>query len=225
VWDIVKDFLIYNLGFLQSFFDRIDQILAFWTFLTIGLVTGGFLIVTMVIGELSELFEDIFGGDHDIIDHDIDHDVPHEIGHHDAEHDGMAEMYTPSMFSFRIILAFLSGFGIAGAIAIHLDQGILLSSLYGVGTGFAMGFLNYLFVLFLAAGQASFNVSETDFVGREARVIVSIPADGLGQVQIDTGMGTMTKLSRSSEGVVIPENSIVRVERIVGQTVLVKRTV
>ena len=87
-----------------------------------------------------------------------------------------------------------------------------------------MGFLNYVFVLFLSAGQASFNVNENDFIGKEGRVIVDIPAEGLGQIQIDTGMGTITKLSSSIENIAIPENSMVRVERIVGQTVLVKRT-
>ena len=224
MWDLLRDFLVFNFSWLQGIFDRIDQILAFWTFLTIGLVTGGFLVVTMAIGEVSELFEDFFGGDHDFgVDHDVSHDG-HDGGHDTHDSHDTGEMNVPSVFSFRIVLAFLSGFGIAGAIAIHLDQGILLSGFYGVVTGFGMGILNYLFVCFLAAGQASFNVSETDFVGKEGRVIVDIPAEGLGQIQIDTGMGTITKLSSSIENVYIPENSMVRVEKIVGQTVLVRRT-
>src|SRR3990167_7102582 len=152
MWELVKQFLVYNFGFLAGIFERIDQILAFWTFLAIGFVCGGFLIATMVLGELSELFEDVFSGDHDIsADHDIDHDVGHD-NDGDAGHDGLADMHAPSMFSFRIILAFFAGFGIAGAIAIHFDQSILMSSLYGIGTGFVMGILNYFFVLFLAAG-------------------------------------------------------------------------
>lgn len=222
MWELIRQFLVYNFGFLGSIFERIDQILAFWTFLAIGLVTGGFLVATMIVGEVSELFGDLFDGDHDV---SIDHDVDNDAGHSGYDsHDIETDMQTPSFFSFRIILAFLSGFGIAGAIAIHLDQSIFVSSLYGIASGFVMGFLNYLFVLFLSAGQASFNVNENDFIGKEGRVIVGIPAEGLGQIQIDTGMGTITKLSSSIENIAIPENSMVRVERIVGQTVLVKRT-
>ena len=56
MWELVKQFLVYNFGFLAGIFERIDQILAFWTFLAIGFVCGGVLIATMVFGGLSELF-------------------------------------------------------------------------------------------------------------------------------------------------------------------------
>ena len=106
--ELLKEFLVYNFGFLGSIFDRIDQILAFWTFLAIGLVTGGFLVATMVMGELSELFEDFFGGEHDFAGgHDGDNDLGHDGGHDTHDSYGAGEMHVPSVFSFRIILAFL----------------------------------------------------------------------------------------------------------------------
>ena len=233
MWELIRQFSVFNFPFLQGIFDRIDQILTFWVFLTIGLLSGGFLLLTMLLGEVSEIFSDLFGHSDLAMDHDVshdisgaDHDTGHEVGHdHEASHDSSntAGISTPSVFSFRIILSFLCGFGVIGAIAAHLGNSAVISSLYGLGTGMVMAALSYMFVLFLASQQASVNITAEDFVGKQARVIVSIPADGLGQVQIDTGVGSITKLSRSTDHLPISENSMVRIESISGQTALVTK--
>ena len=223
--DILRDFLVYNISFLQGIFDRIDQILAFWTFLAIGLVCGGFVIATFVLGEVSDFFGDLFGhdgdfslGDHGGFDHDLLADSGHDIGHSDVGHGDM-----PSILSFRIILIFFAGFGIAGAISMQLGNGIIASSGYGVLIGFVMGLILYGFMLFLATSQGSVNITDNDIIGQDARVIVRIPADGgLGQIQLETICGTLTKLSRSVDNRPIPENSLVKVQSIVGQVAVVR---
>ncbi len=229
MWLIVKEWFQYTFGSLFSyfsgFFEYLDKVMVFWTFLAIGLVSGGFLILTMVLGEVSEIFSDIFGGDHDF-DHGVDHDTgvdgDQDVADHDFDHTGSdaAGISSPSFLSFRILLSFFSGFGVTGAIATYLKEPVIMSSIYGLGVGAIMMILTYLFVLFLSSQQASVNISTAELVGKEGYVTVDIPANGFGQVMINTEVGSISKLASSTDGP-IPEKSFVRVNKILSDILLV----
>ncbi|QQG45627.1 MAG: hypothetical protein HYW89_01765 [Candidatus Sungiibacteriota bacterium] len=229
MWFIVKEWLTYTFGNLFGFMEYLDKVFVFWTFLAIAIASGGLLLATFIIGEVSELLGDIFGGagdtDHDLghgADTDVgaDHDVDHDFGHLDSD---MAGLSSPSFLSFRILLAFFAGFGVTGAIATHYKEAVIVSSLYGLAVGTVLMILMYLFVALLASQQASFNVSEKDFIGKEGYVTVEVPIGGLGQVLLDTGAGSITKLCRAINDELIPERSVVKIERTLGGVVLVSR--
>jgi len=209
----------------MGWLEYLDRQLVFWTFMAIGLTSGGFLLVTMLLGEISEVFGDLFGGDHDFDGHDLSGDADHgDI--HDAGHDvhvgDIAGLATPSAFSFKFILAFASGFGTTGAITTFSGYNVLASSGFGVLAGFVMAGLTYGFVMFLASQQASLNISSNDFIGRNGTVIVDIPENGLGQILLEIGGSSLSKLAQAADGKKIPERSNVEVISTIGQVVLVK---
>lgn len=209
----------------MGWLEFLDRQLVFWTFMAIGLTSGGFLLFTMLLGEISEVFGDLFGGDHDFDGHDLSGDVDHG-DMHDAGHDGhmgdVSGLATPSAFSFKFILAFASGFGTTGAITTFSGYNVLASSGFGVLAGFVMAALTYGFVMFLASQQASLNISSDDFVGREGIVIVDIPENGLGQVLLEVGGSSLSKLAQSTDSKKIPERSSVEITGTIGQVVLVR---
>jgi membrane protein implicated in regulation of membrane protease activity len=83
--------------------------------------------------------------------------------------------------------------------------------------------LIYLFVSFLHAQEASSDVHISDLVGTTGQVSVTIPRGGLGQVRCSLGESVVEKIARSQDGEPIPVNTLVKVEAVVGETVLVRR--
>jgi hypothetical protein len=56
-----------------------------------------------------------------------------------------------------------------------------------------------------------------------AQVSVAIPKGGLGQIRCTLGESGIEKIARSVDGAEIPANTLVKVEAIVGETVVVRR--
>ena len=172
---------------------------AFAVFL--GLAAIGFLIliISFVVGEIFDL-GDWFG------DHDVD------------MHGG-----APGFFSGRILSVFVTAFGGFGAIGIHLGYGIGVSTAMGVASGVVFGTILYFFVRVLHGQQSSSDVHVSDLTGRTAEVSVAIPKGGLGQIRCALGESVVEKIARSRDGEEIPGNAVVKIEEIVGDTVLVRR--
>lgn len=209
----------------MGWLEYLDRQLVFWTFMAIGLTSGGFLLFTMLLGEISEVFGDLFGGDHDFDGHDVSGNTDHgglHVAGHDVHSGDISGLVTPSFFSFKFVLAFASGFGTTGAIATFKGYDVMTSSGFGILDGFVMAALTYGFVMFLASQQASLNISSNDFVGKDGIVIVDIPENGLGQILVEVGGSSLSKLAQSVDGKIIPERSRVVVTGNVGQVVLVR---
>jgi hypothetical protein len=79
-----------------------------------------------------------------------------------------------------------------------------------------------MFARFLFSQQASSDVVAADVVGQTARVVVAIPAGGVGQVRFRVGEELIDKIARTRDGVAIPEHASVRIEEMVGEVVIVK---
>jgi membrane protein implicated in regulation of membrane protease activity len=175
---------------------------AFVTFLAIAAFGFAFLIASSILGDLFE---------HGDFSHDMD-------GH---DTDGHAA--GPSILSSRILSVFVTAFGSFGAIGIHLGYGVGVSTTMGFGGGVLFGGVIYAFASFLYSQQASSHVRTGDLVGNTAQVSVAIPQDGMGQVRCTLGDTVVEKVARAVNHKEIPVNTLVRINAIVGEIVLVER--
>jgi membrane protein implicated in regulation of membrane protease activity len=171
---------------------------AFIVFLAIAGVGFVFLLISLFFGELFDHF-----------DVGLDHDLSHG---------------GPGFFSTRVISVFVTAFGGFGAIATHYG----LSPLPASGVGFASGVLFasviYAFARFLYNQQASSDVRSQDLVGVIGRVVITIPAGGVGQVRCRMGEELVDKIARAKDADPIPENTSIRIEEVLGETVIVRRS-
>ena len=166
---------------------------AFSVFLAITAAGFIFLMVSAAFGEVFEHF-DAFG-----------------------DHDG------PGFFSTRVLAVFVTAFGAAGAVATYYGLGPVPASLVGLATGFVFGGAIGTLGRILYRQQASSDVRSHDLVGQVARVIVAIPAGGVGQVRCRIGEELVDKIARTRNGEPVIENASVQVEEVLGETVIVKR--
>jgi membrane protein implicated in regulation of membrane protease activity len=118
---------------------------------------------------------------------------------------------------------FVTAFGGVGAIATHYGLSPLPASFLGFASGLVLSFLVLTFARFLYKQQASSDVRVADLVGQNARVVVAIPAGGVGQVRCRIGEELVDKIARSRDGAQVSENAAVRVEEVLGETVIVTR--
>jgi membrane protein implicated in regulation of membrane protease activity len=178
--------------------ELLTQVSAFTVFLAIAAVGFLFLLVSLVFGE--------------VFDHFGDGDFDHDLGHGG-----------PGFFSPRILSVFVTAFGGFGAIASFYGLSTLPSSAVGFASGIIFASIIYAFARFLHGQQASTNLQSGDVVGRSARVVVTIPRDGVGQIRCKIGEEMIDRIARSRDGQPIPENAVVRVEEAVGEVVIVAR--
>jgi membrane protein implicated in regulation of membrane protease activity len=118
---------------------------------------------------------------------------------------------------------FVTTFGGAGAIATFYRWSPVPASLAGFVSGLALSSLVLVFARFLYRQQASSDMRTTDLVGQPGRVVVAIPAGGVGQVRCRVGEELIDKIAQARDGALIPENAAVRIEEVLGETVIVKR--
>jgi hypothetical protein len=176
---------------------------AFAVFLGIASIGFLFLVISLLFGE--------FFGHGDLVGHDADF-------HGDVHGDGGV-----SIFSTRVLSVFVTAFGGFGAIGIHLGYGTEVSTALGVAGGLVFGSIIYLFASFLFSQQASSEIRMSDLAGATAQVSVAIPKGGVGQVRCTVGECVVEKIARSRDGEQIPLNTLVKIEAVVGETVVVRR--
>jgi len=172
-----------------------SQFSAFGVFLAIGGFGFLFLLISL-----------IFGGIFEHLGVDADHGL---------DHGG------PSFLSVRGLSVFVTAFGGIGAIGIRYGLSTVGASAAGASGGMAFAYVIYVFAKFLYGQQASSGTTAQDVVGQTARVIIAIPAGGVGQIRCRIGEELVDKVARSKSGKAIAENASVRVDEILGETVIV----
>jgi membrane protein implicated in regulation of membrane protease activity len=177
--------------------DLLSQVSAFSMFLAIAAVGFLFLLLSLFFGGIFEHFD---GG----LDHDLDHGGP-------------------GFFSTRVISVFITAFGGFGAIATHYGLRPLPSSAIGFLSGVILATPIYFFARFLYGQQATSEMRSQDLVGQIGRVVIAIPAGGVGQVRCRLGEELVDKVARAREPEAIGENVSVVVDEVVGETVIVKK--
>ncbi len=172
----------------------LSQLSGFSVFLTIAAIGFLFLLMSLMFGE-------IFG----------------HLGDLHFEHGG------PGFFSVRILSVFVTAFGGFGAVATYYGLSAVPASGVGLVSGAFFASLIYGFARFLWAQQASTDVRTSDLLGQSARVVVAIPAGGVGQVRCRIGEELVDKIARTDDGQSVPENAVVRIDQVLGEAVIVRR--
>ena len=165
----------------------------------IALVGFVFLLVMLFVGEL-------FGGDHDLVGHDV-----------------AGDFGGPSVFSSRIMAAFVTAFGVGGVVARYYDLSHPAASGVGIASGAVMAGIVYQFAKILYSQQASSELQMTRLVGRTAEVSVAIPAQGVGQISLSISGERTEHLARSKDGQALPRGSEVTITELRGDSVVVTR--
>ena len=177
----------------------------------VGLSTFGIFLAIAALGFLFLIVSFVFG---EVFGHgDVD-------GHIADVH---GDVHGISFLNPRVLSVFVTAFGGFGAIGAHLGYRIEISTAIGLAGGAIFGGVIYLFARFLYGQQASSGVAVGELVGRTGQISVAIPAGGLGQVRCALGESVVEKLARTVDGAAIPANTSVKIESIVGETVLVRR--
>jgi membrane protein implicated in regulation of membrane protease activity len=156
-----------------------------------------------------------FGGDHDLHIGDMGGD--HEVSHA-ADGEG-----GPSIFSSRIIAAFISAFGFGGTIGRYLEFGYPASSAFGIVSGVVLASVVFKFAEVLWSQQASSEVKMTSLVGMTAEVAIAIPEGHLGQVSLSAAGERSMHIARSLDGKAIPQGTSVVIRELRGDYVVVER--
>ncbi len=167
--------------------------------LTVFLIIAGLgfalLLVSLVFGEVFELFG-------------FDVDVGGGIDGH-------------GLLDSRAVSVFITTFGGVGAIATQLGFSVLPSALLGLASGLAFGGLVSLFARFLYRQQSTSSVSASQLVGRNAQVIVAIPAGGVGQISCRIGEERVERIARSRDSRELSLGTLVCIEEIGSNFVIV----
>lgn len=173
----------------------LSQVSAFSVFLSIAALGFLFLLVSLMFGEIFEHFGDF--------DHDLDHGGP-------------------SFLSPRVLSVFITAFGGFGAVGIYYGLSTPAASGVGFASGVCFATMIYLFARFLYGQQASTHLQSEDLLGKTARVVVGIPKGGVGQVRCQLGEEVFDKIARSKDGGAIPENTIVVIDQILSEIVVIR---
>jgi len=175
--------------------DFLPPLSAFTVFLAVCAVGFVFLLLALV-----------FGGLFDFFDHD-----------HDFETGG------PGVFSSRVMAVFVTAFGGFGAVGTYYGLAPVPAALVGFGGGLVFGGAIYALARVLYNQQASSEVRAGDLVGTIGRVVIGIPAGGVGQIRVRLGEELMDKIARTRDGAAVAENASVQIEDVLGETVIVKQ--
>ncbi|MFN2136635.1 MAG: hypothetical protein ACK2UK_11815 [Candidatus Promineifilaceae bacterium] len=155
----------------------------------------------------------LFGaGVGDALDLDVDMDV-------DA--DGDLDFLSISPFALAM---FGAAFGLTGLVTLNaLAMPAALSLLLATISGLFLGVLAQALFLYVLSPSKSSHFSLADVAtGREAEVIITIPADGLGTIALDTQSGRLTLAARSASGKQIAKGQVITIENISGRMAIVR---
>jgi membrane protein implicated in regulation of membrane protease activity len=152
-------------------------------------------------------------------------DIPHLDFHvdHDVSFDHGSVGVSPlSPITIASFVTSFGGIGLIGTQLLWLPDPVSLVLAGGGAACIAAGmFLFYSKVL--VAGEGSSAVRLADISGKMAEVIIPIPKNGLGQVAFVARGTRATRSARSADGKPIPRGTIVTIEAVTGNTVIVSR--
>lgn len=121
----------------------------------------------------------------------------------------------------RVIAVFLTAFGGFGVIAAQNGFGAVGSSIAGLLGGLVFAGVVSVFGRFLIGQQASSSVSDETLLGRTVQVTVAIKPGAVGQITAKIGDERVERIARAKDGSEIATGSIVKVDSVVGDSVIV----
>jgi membrane-bound ClpP family serine protease len=147
-----------------------------------------------------------------------------DIGSHDIGHELSQGEVTFSPFSPIVIASFIAAFGAGGLIAYYAFHiagffNVLIALLSGIVVGACVF---YFFYNVFKVTQSSSEARVADLKGLTAEVITPIAANGLGEVAYVLRGSRYTSPAQSADNSAIARNKTVKIQRIVGSTVIVE---
>lgn len=122
-----------------------------------------------------------------------------------AGHDGYRGL---PLFNLSSLMAFLMWFGAGGYVLLRFGSlPLVLALAGGAGAGVAGAFIVGLFLRFVLAGERVMNPRDYRLEGTIARVTVSIPAEGVGEIVFSKGGARRSEAARSLDGRPIPRET------------------
>jgi hypothetical protein len=176
--------------------DFVSNLNLLMLFAIIGGIGFLFLLISLVVGDLFEMVGVDLGGG---VDAGMDF----------------------GLLDSRVIAVFITAFGGFGVIGTQMGFGAVGSSMTGLLGGVVFAVVVSLFGRFLVAQQASSTVTDSDLVGRTAQVTVAIKPGTVGQITAKVGDERVERVARAKDGTEIAVGSIVKVESIIGDSVIV----
>ena len=130
----------------------------------------------------------------------------------------------PHPISGTVVATFITGFGAGGTLAHYLLHWQLVPGLLTAGvSGLLLAGAAFLALeLLFSRTQAGSEFAMGDAAGREAEVITSIPAAGIGEITFLVKGQRARMAARSSDGAAIAKGRPVVIERISGSTAHVR---
>lgn len=175
---------------------------------------------------LSGLFSGVFSGHAEAVG-DLDFS-----GHSPDFADGGPHIHGPggdvgfpavSPVTISTFIATFGGMGIIMMKVIAPHQPFYLHLPVAIGAAFGMSTLVfYLFYKVFGRGYVSSAPSHAEIIGLEAKVDVTIPAEGVGQISYTYGGTNFTAPARANSNVEIKTGSRVKIAKIVGGTYFVE---
>lgn len=123
----------------------------------------------------------IFGGG------DADHDADHgDHGDHGADH---GHVTLSSFFSLRALALFVTGFGAAGYVVMHLTQKLYMACAAGALAGAGLAAVGLWIIHFARKQEADSTITSEQIAGTEALVTTDVPPNlsGKGEVSYVAG--------------------------------------
>jgi membrane protein implicated in regulation of membrane protease activity len=154
-----------------------------------------------------------------------DVDIPNIDFHVDSapsfDH-GSVEASPLSPITIASFVTSFGGIGLIGTQLLRLPDTISLV-FAAAGAAAIAGGMFLFYSRILVAGQGSSEIRLSDIGGKKAEVIIPIPRNGLGQVAFVTRGTRTTWGARSADGKPIQRGTIVDIESVTGNTVIVRR--
>jgi membrane protein implicated in regulation of membrane protease activity len=123
--------------------------------------------------------------------------------------DGIFDFFDVPFLSPQLILSFLTVFSASGFLfEKYTEFSNFLIGLASAGIGLIIVILLHFFVFVpLKSAETSLNYSEADLEGRIAKVIVTVPKDGFGEILIQGKSGAISKPAQSVKNEEIPSGA------------------
>jgi membrane protein implicated in regulation of membrane protease activity len=182
-------------------------------------VAGGVLFLFRLVMQFLGAGLDAGGDLPSDIPHDIPQDVPHDIHAHTGAASSEASF---KLITIQGIMAFLMMFGLVGfAFEKTMPGNDPKAIVAAVAVGVAVMFLQAKLMQFLLRLQSSGTINLDNALGQEGTVYLTIPADGIGKVEVLVQNRLKIFDACSAEKTAIPTGEPVRVVEVTEGNVLV----
>jgi membrane protein implicated in regulation of membrane protease activity len=185
-------------------------------------------VITGIIGLGLIIFSAIggMGDSHGDLSHDADvsHDLStnHGLDSHDVSHSG--DFWLP-IFSLRFWTYFFGGFGGFGTLLTFLNVSSEPIRLFAaLGVGLVVGIAAATIMRILIRNQISHSISDGDFVGVIAKVLVSPAENNPGKIRVEVKDESIDLLAIPMEGHQIRSGDEVVIVSVEGSTVTVAQS-